>query len=287
MAQLHLSNLDPSDTAPPLITRVPLLKWAGGKRQLLGSISQALPQKFNRYFEPCCGGAALFFHLQPPNAVLADANPDLIECYAMVRDRCESVIERLSGLPNTEETYYRVRDEIPPTPVERAARFIYLCTLSFNGIYRVNFKGEFNVPYGRKTHLNVCDVNAIRATSVALTAVTLIAADFEISTSSVGARDLVYFDPPYTVAHSNNGFVKYNAKLFSWQDQRRLAKTAEKLRLRGASVLVSNAEHESVRQLYPNFESLSIERASIIAASSTSRGMIKEALLVGKPDESK
>src|ERR1700733_8720289 len=135
------------------IRSTPLLKWPGGKRGLLSKILPLVPTSFNRYFEPFFGGGAVFFALQPGQAYISDNNTELIHAYLQVRDRPESVVRELDKLCNSKEDYYRIRSEVPRSSAARAARFIYLVTLAFNGIYRVNLKGVFNVPYGYKTHL--------------------------------------------------------------------------------------------------------------------------------------
>jgi DNA adenine methylase len=141
----------------------PLIKWPGGKRALIGHLKKKTPSAFNRYFEPFFGGGALFFSIRPTLATLSDKNEELVNCYVQVRDHAEDLIKRLRTLKNSEQDYYNVRDWNPKTELLRAARFIYLTTLSFNGIYRVNLKGTFNVPYGYKTHLATCDESRIRA----------------------------------------------------------------------------------------------------------------------------
>lgn len=269
--------LKPVDDRGPALR--PLLKWPGGKRALLDHIIPLLPQSFNRYFEPFAGGAALFFALQPQQAVLADRNSDLIACYTQVRDRPEEVIECMGGMPNTKDDYYRIRDEmVPASEAERAARFIYLASLSFNGIYRVNLDGKFNVPYGFKAHLQPCDQAAIRAASTALASARLLPQTFGKALSSAAEGDLVYLDPPYTVVHSQNGFLKYNARIFSWEDQKQLAKTANRLAGKGCHVIVSNADHEAIRTLYKDFAVRVIKRPSVIAASSHHRRTVTECL---------
>src|SRR5690242_14865172 len=144
-------------TAVPEIKSPPLLKWPGGKRSLVKRILPLIPPRFNRYFEPFFGGGALFFALQPAKARLSDNNADLMHAYLQVRDRPEAVIRELRKLRNSREDYYRIRASRPAVDAARAARFIYLITLAFNGIYRVNLHGEFNVPYGYKRHLDPCD----------------------------------------------------------------------------------------------------------------------------------
>jgi DNA adenine methylase len=254
----------------------PLLKWPGGKRSLLSAILPLVPAQFNRYFEPFFGAGALFFALQPRKAYLSDNNAELIHAYSQVRDQPEGVIRELRRLRNSELDYYSVRSVVPKNDAARAARFIYLITLAFNGIYRVNLKGEFNVPYRYKTHLDPCDKERIREASGVLRRAVVRELDFEKALGRAGPGDLVYLDPPYTVAHGNNGFVKYNAKIFSWDDQLRLARVASGLAAKGCTVIVSNADHGSIRRLYGGFAAARVERRSIIAASSNFRSRITE-----------
>ncbi len=256
----------------------PLLKWPGGKRNLLDSLLPLVPSKFNRYFEPFLGGGALFFALQPTKASLSDKNAELVDAYLQVRDRPEAVIRELRKLRNSRNDYYRIRSLAPRTGAGRAARFIYLVTLAFNGIYRVNLRGEFNVPYGYKTYINPCDESRIYEASQVFKRADIRDLDFEHGVAQAKRGDLVYLDPPYTVAHGNNGFVKYNAKIFSWQDQIRLAGVANDLAEKGCAVIVSNADHSSIRSLYRKFTAVRIERSSIIAASSNFRARITECI---------
>jgi DNA adenine methylase len=155
---------------------------------------------------------------------------------------------------------------------------IYLTSLAFNGIYRVNLSGQFNVPYGYKTHLSPCDEVRIRESSISLKSAVITHQDFEPALHDARQGDLVYLDPPYTVAHGNNGFIKYNAKIFSWKDQLRLAAVARQLAGRGCTVLVSNADHSSIRELYQRFETKRLERNSVIAASEDFRSVVTECL---------
>src|SRR3989442_8490760 len=157
----------------------PLLKWPGGKRALLPHLLPLIPSSFNRYIEPFFGGGALFFAIRPHKAFLSDSNPHLINCYIQVRDHPEEVIARLKRHKNSEREYYKIREREPKTPVSRAARLIYLATLSFNGIHRLNLKGQFNVPYGHKTHLQPCDPVKILTISRALSSAKFRCEDFE------------------------------------------------------------------------------------------------------------
>lgn len=229
------------------------------------------------------GSGALFFALQPKRAFLSDNNRELIDTYRQVRNNPNSVIKQLRALKNTEADYYAVRDSLPKDRAARAARMIYLSRLSFNGIHRVNLRGRFNVPYGYKAHLSPCDPDTIRAASLLLRNAKLSSGDFAKAVASAGAGDLVYFDPPYTTAHVNNGFIKYNARIFTWDDQKRLREVAQELRRRGCSVLVSNADHSSIRSLYKGFSEFRITRHSVIAASSEYRRRITECVFHGAP----
>lgn len=261
----------------------PLLKWPGGKRALFGSIAEFMPTEFGRYWEPFIGGGAVFFALSPTMATISDANEELIETYRAVRDAPEELIQRLRHMTNSEDEYYKIRASRPRKRLGRAARFIYLCTLSFNGIHRYNLRGEFNVPYGFKTHMETCDEQKIWDCSKRLRRSSIIYGDFEKVVKHAREGDFLYFDPPYTVAHNNNGFVKYNASIFSWKDQIRLAQCARVARERGCYVLVTNADHSSLKSLYHDFNCEIIKRHSIIASSSAFRKPITEALFWSHP----
>lgn len=265
--------------ASSVISCPPLLKWPGGKRALLKELLALSPRFDGRYFEPFLGGGALFFALQPEKALLSDTNRELIECYEHVRDDPRDVLRRLRAMPNTKSEYLRVRASKPTSPAGRAARFIYLTTLSFNGIYRVNLAGQFNVPYGWKKHLDVAQEDRLEAVSKALKGRRLLAADFAVAVESAKDGDFVYLDPPYTVAHENNGFLKYNAKVFSWTDQKRLAAVALDLAKRGCSVIVTNACHQSIRSLYAGMTQIVVSRPSRIAASAEHRGSVNELII--------
>lgn len=257
----------------------PLLRWAGGKRVLLPQLVKFIPDNFGTYFEPFLGGAAVFFYLGPRRAVLSDTNEELINCYLQVRINTENVIAALESMRNSEEDYYRIRAARPTSDTDRAARLLYLMAYSFNGIYRTNLQGTFNVPYGRRAG-RYYTADSLRAAATALHQATLTTADFEEVLTEAHAGDLIYLDPPYTVAHGNNGFVKYNARLFSWSDQIRLAHTAANLARRGCTVIVSNAAHPSVQELYSGFDMFVVERQSRIAAASYARKRVPEYVFV-------
>jgi DNA adenine methylase len=254
----------------------PLIKWPGGKRTLAPTILKLVPDAFETYYEPFFGGGAIFFALQPARAVLSDANTELINAYIQVRDAPESLASVLGLYKNSESNYYKIRATSPRTPIRKAARLLYLTRLSFNGIHRVNLRGEFNVPYGYKDHLSPIDKNQLWAASIALRDAELLSGDFEVTTRNADSGDVVYFDPPYTVAHANNGFIKYNERIFSWHDQQRLAEHARTLAKRGCRVVVSNADHPSIHKLYKGFHCHVVKRPSVIAASSQHRRQITE-----------
>lgn len=259
----------------------PFLKWPGGKRLLVRQLLRLIPSTFNRYYEPFVGGGALFFGLQPGRALLADSNADLIECYEQVRDNCDDVIRELGRLANSERQYYRIREANPKRPAARAARFIYLIKLAFNGIYRVNrATGRFNVPYGHRARMTVFEEEQLRSASRILQSADTMAADFETAVKPAQRGDVVYLDPPYTLAHTHNGFVRYNTHLFSWADQRRLADCAATLAAGGIAVIVTNAPHRSILKLYPGFDRMRLRRPSQIAADASFRGPVTELVLM-------
>lgn len=186
-----LPNISASELTCP-----PLVKWPGGKRFLVSRLSLIMPRIEANYYEPFAGGAALFFHLVTSFAVLSDTNVDLINLYQQVRDQPLSLISTLKAFKNDEESYYKIRAYRPRTEVTRAARFLYLTRLAFNGIYRVNRNGSFNVPYGKKTHIAPCDESQIMAASRRLQHTTLKVADFQTATAYCEPKDTIYFDPP-------------------------------------------------------------------------------------------
>jgi DNA adenine methylase len=264
----------------------PFVKWAGGKRLLLPQILPLLPhlEAERRYFEPFLGGGAVYFALGPNRALLSDLNGELIETFEAVRDEVDEVIQRMHRLKNDEDCYYEVRSSRPRTRPTRAARFIYLNKTCFNGLFRVNLRGEFNVPFGRHgEHHVVCDEGQLRSAAGALQNAEFVVADFGRAMRRARAGDLVYLDPPYTLAHVNNGFIEYNARVFSWEDQRRLAAVARRLVNRGVRVAVSNGDHPSITNLYdsPEFTITRVDRWSTVAGGPGFRFPTSELLIVG------
>lgn len=258
----------------------PFLRWPGGKRRLVGAITNEMPQQYSRYYEPFAGSAAVFFRLKPAAGVLGDLSKELIETYIAVRNDVDSVIEWLRGRAQDETTYYQVRSMKPRSEAGKAGRFIYLNRLAFNGIWRVNRQGDFNVPYGYRPRKDLLGAAQLRAAARVLSKADLRRGDFAQTLKGVRSGALVYADPPYTLAHENNGFRKYNDVLFSWEDQIRLAELAQILAERGAHVCVSNAKHPTLSELYRDFRPITLDNRVTIAASSSSRLICQESLFV-------
>jgi DNA adenine methylase len=267
----------------------PFLKWAGGKRWLTNKYAQLLPLDFGRYFEPFLGGGAVFFHLQPAEATLADKNSDLINVYKQIKSNwceLERSLRRLQNLHST-DFYYEERARIRKSPLHRAAQFLYLNRTCWNGLYRVNLRGEFNVPIGTKSAV-VLDTDDFEFTSLLLKKAKLSVADFEKTLDASERGDFAFIDPPYITRHNFNGFVKYNEDIFSWADQERLAVTVKRAAKRGVKMLVTNAAHRSIRELYKGIgKHHELDRASVLAADSANRGVTTEMAILVNYDISK
>lgn len=268
----------------PQETAIPFLKWAGGKRWLTSVDLPALTTNLaGQYFEPFAGSAAIFFYLAPAKAVLSDTNDRLIETYQAIKDDWQKVATELArhARLHSKDYYYRVREQALRTPHTRAAQFIYLNRTCWNGLYRVNLNGIFNVPIGTKTDV-LLETDDFDLIAKRLTNTELHCSDFETQISKAGEGDFIFADPPYTVRHNFNGFIKYNEKLFKWDDQIRLARALAAAKARGAQVVCTNADHESVRALYQDdFELQSKSRFSSIAGSGDKRGQFSELLIIG------
>jgi DNA adenine methylase len=264
----------------------PFLKWPGGKRWAAREIAAVVRSALTgTYFEPFLGGGAVFFRLRPARAVLGDINHELITVYSAVRDFPDAVLGALRRLPVTTKDYYRIRESRPRTDTARAARFLYLNRTAFAGIYRLNRRGLFNVPYGGgdRTPAMLWETNILRSAAAALAGAELRESDFQSVIADARRGDVVYCDPTYTVAHDHNGFVRYNERNFSWLDQQRLASAARQAAGRGVTVLVSNAHHRAVKALYMGSEALTLERQSRVSADRTKRRHVKEYLFVLGP----
>lgn len=260
---------------------LPVLRWAGGKRWLVPALPSMLRNaRISNYHEPFLGGASVFLGVAPSGqAYLSDLNADLIETYKQIRDDADGVATYLRAHINSADHYYAVRDSAPHDAAERAARFIYLNHTSFNGIYRVNLKGVYNVPYGRRPAPNLPDKERLRAVSRRLDGAILESGDFEQCATHISEGDLVFLDPPYTVAHNNNGFIKYNQHLFSFEDQHRLSKLIDTIRERGAYYFMTNAAHISISNLFDKGDRrIVLSRRNTVGGTLASRGFATEYL---------
>ena len=264
----------------------PFLKWAGGKRQLLGHIEALLPERIDTYFEPFLGGAAVFFRLAAGRrfrrAVLADANQELVNCYQAIRDDVDGVIAELRKHRNNRVLYYRVRRRDPAklSPAARAARLIYLNRCGYNGLYRVNSSGQFNVPFGRYQRPVICDEDRLRTASGALRDVEILCDDFANTLKRVGRRDFVYLDPPYVPLSATSSFTAYAKRNFGSDDQERLASLLRALATRKVPALLSNSDCGTTRELYRDFDR--IDRVPVRRAINSvghGRGPVDEILV--------
>jgi DNA adenine methylase len=259
---------------------IPFLRWAGGKQWLAPVFSTlCLPTK-STYFEPFLGGGAAFFSAWRERAVLGDINAALISTYEAVRDNPRAVIRHLRSWANKPSTFYAVRAAAYRGKYKTAAAFIYLNKTCWNGLHRVNRSGRFNVPFGYNQNRAVYDSKAILSASRWLKTADLMACDFEVTLSRCHAGDIVYLDPPYTLRHASNGFRRYNEKLFSWSDQRRLSALVDRLVSEDCHVVLSNALHEDILRLYPRMRAFKLSRKSLLAGRADCRGTTYELLLV-------
>ena len=201
----------------------------------------------------------------------------MINAFVQVRDNVEEVISILKTYSNTKADYYQIRSKVYPNTISRAAQFIYLNRTSFNGIYRVNLKGIYNVPYGFKNYKNLFEYDLIRNASLSLKSTILKACDFEENVNMIKEGDFVFIDPPYTMSHIKNGFIKYNEKLFSWKDQERLSNFIKTIKSNGAFYFLTNAKHKSVKKLYSDIDlPITINRYSVVGGKNAKRGPIQE-----------
>lgn len=263
------------------------LRWTGSKRWFIKDhIQKFLPNKFNDYHEPFLGGGSVFFYIKQlvdsnqRKFFLSDTNEQLINVYQQIRDNPEDVINYLKQFKNTKEEYYKIRNSKPRIEAKKAAKFIYLNRTSFNGIYRVNAKGIYNVPYGHRSNVDFITEHLIRNVSKILHEVSFSNDSFETSLQSVKKDDLVFLDPPYTIAHENNGFIEYNQKLFSWDDQEKLKLMIEQIIHREAYFVLTNASHNSIESLYKDIANITIlSRPSIVGGRTKTRGIYNEFII--------
>ena len=262
----------------------PFVKWAGGKRQLLQELVDGLPE-FENYHEPFLGGGALFFRLEAvgkiKRAYLSDSNEELINTYSAVKNNVFELINELSipKYSNDEEAYYAIRPSKPLDRVERAARFIYLNKTAFNGLYRVNSKGGFNVPFGRYSNPKILDGKNLLLVHRALQKDALYNGDFTIVLNNAKRGDLVYFDPPYFPISKTSSFTGYTKDSFTEEDQLRLLEAFKELDKRGCFVLLSNSHSDFISELYAEFEPEVVHANRMINCKGDRRGKVKELIV--------
>ncbi len=252
----------------------PILKWAGGKTQMLDSILPRFPDSYGKYIEPFFGGGAVFFALQPENAVIADSNPELINLYRTVADNVEAVINELKKFTNTEEMFYEVRsqDWESLSPEAAAARTIYLNKTCFNGLYRVNKKGQFNVPFGKYKNPKILDEENLRAASSLLSKAKIICCDYsEVLEKFTFSNDLIFLDPPYVPISEYSDFKRYTKEQFYLEDHEQLAKIYRALSDKGCHVFLTNSNHPVVQSLYSGFQYEVIQTKRHISCDSKTR----------------
>ncbi|MFH1805441.1 MAG: Dam family site-specific DNA-(adenine-N6)-methyltransferase [Pseudomonadota bacterium] len=264
---------------------LPFLKWAGGKRWLFESQQYSLPFFTGTYFEPFLGGGAVFFNTLPNRSHLSDTNKYLIETYQSIKENPHNVEKLLKNHANShnKDYYYTIRSKNYDNKYERSAKFIYLNRTCWNGLYRENQKGEFNVPIGTKDTV-IFGNDDFSSWSNAMKNSEIVAEDFENSINRSKEGDFIFADPPYTVKHNMNGFVKYNQHIFAWEDQVRLRDSLKRAYERGVTFALTNADHESIRDLYSDFPPpRQLSRYSVISGKAQYRSQSTELLVIGTP----
>lgn len=269
----------------------PFLKWAGGKRQLLPQIRRFLPKQYKAYYEPFIGGGAVLFDLQPKSAHINDANAELINLYNVIKESPNELTVAAKKHKNTEDYFYHLRaldrDEVFATlsPIERAARIIFLNKTCYNGLFRVNSSGQFNVPYGNYHNPLIVDEIIINAVSNYLNgaSVTITNTDFAKAVGGAGKSDFVYFDPPYDPISDTSSFTGYHLDSFGKAEQRRLKETCDELTERGCKVMLSNSCTDFIKELYSDaskYRVIEVEANRNINSVGGGRGKILEFLII-------
>lgn len=263
----------------------PIVKWVGGKRQLMFELIKNMPKSYNRYFEPFIGGGALFFELQPEQAYISDMNEELINLYSVVRDNVYELIDDLSKHEVSKEYFLEIRNidrteqYTELSDVERASRFIYLNRTCFNGMYRVNSQGQFNVPFGHYKNPRIIDENNLLNCSELLKKTEIKCADFSEILTKVKKGDLVYFDPPYVPLNETSSFTSYTKDGFDINMQFKLRDVCDELDNKGVKFMLSNSDTKLVNELYVNYEIKKVFASRQINANADGRGKITEVLV--------
>jgi DNA adenine methylase len=271
----------------------PFLKWAGGKRQLLPEIRKYIPKKINTYYEPFLGAGAVLFDIQPKKAVINDVNTELINTYIAIRDHVDELINDLKKHKNEKEYFYAIRDldrkeEFKELSlVEKASRIIYLNKTCFNGLFRVNSQGHFNVPFGKYKNPQIVNEIVLRAVHNYLNSndITILNVDFEKAVENAKKGDFIYFDPPYDPVSDTSSFTGYSLYGFDKDDQIRLRDLFVELDKRGCKVLLSNSATDFIKDLYKDFHIEVVSANRNINANASRRGKIDEVLVMNyEPD---
>ena len=265
----------------------PILKWAGGKRQLLPALIKNIPEKFNTYYEPFIGGAALLISLYSLNkineSVISDTNKDLYNLYKTIKENPQQLIDELNNLEfkNNKDDYYKARELFNAIndPIERSALLIYLNRHGYNGLYRVNSSNKFNVPFGKYNNPGMPSSGNIMALSELFQSCTIMNSDFELTVNNARKDDFVYFDPPYMPLSKTSYFTGYTHSGFDEKDQERLAKSFQKLSDKGVYVMESNSSTDFIKELYKDFNLLEVDARRNINSVGTKRNSIKELII--------
>lgn len=265
----------------------PFLKWAGGKRQLISQMYKYFPKNFNKYIEPFIGGGAVLFYLKPKFSIIIDINKDLINCYKVIKNNVKELIELLKNHKNEKNYYYKIRaldrdDEkfTKLSNIEKASRIIYLNRCCYNGLYRVNSKGQFNVPFGKYRSPNFCDKENLLAVNKALQNVKIIHGSFELCLDYAEKDDFVYFDPPYYPISKTSSFTSYTKENFGKNSQKRLYNVFENLNERGCKLMLSNSYNEYIKSLYENYRIVTLDARRAINCNAAKRGNINVLLIL-------
>ena len=263
----------------------PLVKWVGGKRQLMFELLKNMPESYNRYFEPFIGGGALFFELQPENGYISDMNAELINLYSVVRDNVYELIQDLNKHEITKEYFLKIRN-LDRTKkyntlsnVEKAGRFIYLNRTCFNGMYRVNAQGQFNVPFGNYKNPRIVDADNLINCSKLLKNTEIKCADFSEVLNKVKKGDFVYFDPPYVPLSETSSFTSYTKDGFDIDMQFKLREVCDELDSMGVKFMLSNSDTKLVHELYSSYKINKVFASRAINANANGRGKITEVLV--------
>ncbi len=268
-----------TETSTPML---PFLKWPGGKRWIAPVLSEILRGELSgHYFEPFLGAGAVFLRLRPTTANLSDNNAELIHFLHVVSEYPAEVVRRVWQWSNTRECYERVRMSRPRTHIGRTARFLYLNRTCWGGVYRTNRSGNFNVPFGNSGRA-LCSLQHVKRVSLAFSTAVIKHCDFGDAVSNAKHGDVVYADPPYTGMGEDNGFLRYNEKIFSWADQMRLAATLRSARQRGVFVALSGLHHAELFELYSGWWKITVPRYSGVSRVTSSRRRVSEVVIFSR-----